>query len=301
MKLGMIGLGKMGCAIASRLVGAGHEVIGYDPSADACGAACQQGIIIVESPAAVAQHQLWNHDRRVIWLMVPAGPAVDENIFALVPHLHTGDVIIDGGNSHFSDTRVRAQQCAQHNISFIDVGVSGGLQARELGFCLMVGGERAVYENLRPLFDIVAMSGGHACVGPSGAGHYVKMVHNGIEYGLLQTYAEGLQLLHENKTCPHLDVDNIISLWQHGAIIRSWVLTLVQYALAQDPKLHHTSGVIEEGGTGRWVAQEAEKNKIQVPVLQAALQVRERSRAGEMSYATKLIARLRNVFGGHRV
>lgn len=295
MKLGMIGLGNMGFALASRVLGTGHEVLGYDLDVRMCERARAAGITVVASPQDVAQHA------RIIWLMVPAGKAVDDTLAALLPQLQAGDIIIDGGNSKFTDSQVRAQQLAQQGIQFLDCGVSGGLQAQELGFCLMIGGDKAAYEVVAPLMKVIATHNGVCHVGPSGAGHYVKMVHNGIEYGLLQAYAEGLELLHNNTTFSALDVQKIVGVWQHGSIIRSWLLGLVPQALAHDKYLQHTQGKIAEGGTGRWAAQEAEKNKIQMPVLHAALDVRQRSRGGATSFATKLIAQMRAVFGGHHV
>lgn len=297
MKLGMIGLGHMGYALASRVAIAGHEVVGYDLDAHACQRAQELGVTIKDSPAAVAQ--AFQNERRIIWLMVPAGAPVDDALVALQPR--KGDIIIDGGNSRWTDSVSRAQKLAAQGVAFLDCGVSGGLQAQDLGFSLMVGGDREAYQTILPLLQVLAAQQGFAHVGPSGAGHYVKMIHNGIEYGLLQAYAEGLQLVHESSTYKDLDVQQVVAVWQHGSIIRSWVLDLAAQALQQESALQQTTGAIAEGGTGRWAAHEAEKNKIPVPVLQAALGVRERSRHGAVSWATKLIVLIRSVFGGHRV
>ncbi len=290
MKLGMIGLGHMGHAIAARVVKAGYEVVGYDVNEHACERAKKTGITIADSPEMVKTS--------ITWLMVPAGKLVDDAIAALQPK--KGDIIIDGGNSKFTDTIIRAQQLAAKGILFLDCGVSGGLQGQELGFSLMVGGDKAAYESVLPLLQVMAVPQGCVHVGPSGAGHYVKMVHNGIEYGLLQAYGEGLQLLNEGSY-KDLDIKQVVDVWRHGSIIRSFLLDLASHVVAADPTLKDTVGEIQEGGTGRWTADEAHKQGVPMPALQAALEVRKQSRDGTCNWTTRFIARMRQAFGGHAV
>jgi 6-phosphogluconate dehydrogenase len=294
MKLGIIGLGKMGNAIAQRAIDAGHQVIGFDPSPVACKQAEELGVTIVPSHADIAKHA------RIIWLMVPAGDIVDATLALLQPHLHKDDIIIDGGNSHFKDSIRRAKELEQHGIYFLDCGTSGGLHGREIGFSLMVGGDEASYIKIHSLLESIAAPGGLGLVGPSGAGHYVKMVHNGIEYGLLQAYAEGFQLIKEGdfkKYDP--DLEQISRIWSNGAIIRSYILDLAHAIFEQDQELRSISGYVAQNGTGKWAAESAQENDIPVPVLQAALKVRGESEQTGGNYATKIVALLRHAFGGH--
>lgn len=294
MKLGMVGLGRMGNAIASRVVQAGHEVIGFDLNQHAVQLAQEVGVRVASSLKDVAK------EARIIWLMVPAGDPVDQVIDSLIPHLQKGDVIIDGGNSKFSNSVVRAQRLQAQEIFFLDCGTSGGLRGKEIGFSLMVGGDVETYQNLKPLFEAIAAKDGFAHMGPSGTGHYVKMVHNGIEYGLLEAYAEGFNLL-KNGAYKDLDLEKIANVWRHGAVIRSWLLDLADKVFEHDQKFDEIVGAIQEGGTGRWAVEEAEKHNIPVPVIKESLKVRERSREGDENYATKFIALVRNEFGGHPV
>lgn len=294
MKLGIIGLGKMGNAIAQRVVDAGHQVIGFDPSLVACTQAEQLGVTIVPSHADIAKHA------RIIWLMIPAGEAVDAVLALLLPHLQKDDIIIDGGNSHFKDSIRRAKELAQKDIYFLDCGTSGGLYGREIGFSLMVGGDEASYIKIHSLLEAIAAPGGLGLVGPSGAGHYVKMVHNGIEYGLLQAYAEGFQLIKDGDFKGYdPDLEQISRIWSNGAIIRSYILDLAHAIFEQDQELHSISGYVAQNGTGKWAAESAQENNVSVPVLQAALKVRAESELSGGNYATKVVALLRHAFGGH--
>ncbi len=294
MKLGIIGLGKMGNAIAQRAIDGGHQVIGFDPAQEASAQAEQLGVTIVPSVTDVAKHA------RIIWLMIPAGHIVDATLSLLQPHLHKDDIIIDGGNSHFKDSIRRAKDLEQHGIYFLDCGTSGGLQGREIGFSLMVGGDEASYIKIHSLFEAIAAPGGLGLVGPSGAGHYVKMVHNGIEYGLLQAYAEGFQLIKEGDLKKYdPDLEQISRIWSNGAIIRSYILDLAHTIFEQDQELRSISGYIGQNGTGQWAAEDAQENNISVPVLQAALKVRAESEQTGGNYATKIVALLRHAFGGH--
>jgi len=296
MKIGIIGLGKMGSGVAERLVKAKYTVLGYDPSDSARQAAHDLGISSVHDIATLASAV------EIVWLFVPAGDPVDDVLNILIPHMNAHSIIIDGGNSNFHDSVQRAQRCSHHNIFFIDCGTSGGLGGRTQGYSLMIGGDQQAYERLVPLLTAVAAPQGFGYMGPSGTGHYVKMVHNGIEYGIMQAYAEGLHLLKEGsfKEVP-LDLVTICRVWQHGALLRSYFLDLAHDVVRQDQQLTHVSGEIFEGGTGRWTVQEAHAHNIPVPVIEASLNVRTWSRTTGGNYATKLIALIRHAFGGHAV
>ncbi|HZW61996.1 MAG TPA: decarboxylating 6-phosphogluconate dehydrogenase [Candidatus Babeliales bacterium] len=296
MNLGVIGLGRMGHAIAYRVIKGGFTVIGYDPIEPMRFEVEKLGATVVDNPIAVAQHT------RVIWLMVPAGPLVDSIIQELLPHLKSGDVLIDGGNSHYNDSLRRAKQLADFNIHFLDCGTSGGLRGQEEGFSLMVGGDEKAYLQVYPLLQAIAAPEGVGYVGPSGAGHYVKMVHNGIEYALMQAYAEGFQLIKEGTFKDQdLDLQEITSIWMHGAVIRSWLLELSHDIFKRDQKLHDVSGVVDATGMGKWTVEEAHKNNIPVKLIEDALAIRQQSHKTGGDYATKVVALLRHAFGGHAV
>jgi 6-phosphogluconate dehydrogenase len=296
MKIGIIGLGRMGAGIAERIVNAGHTVFGFDLDAHNTAQAHKLGVHIENKVIDIATKV------DVIWLMVPPGKPVDDVLNLLMPALKKDCIIIDGGNSNFKDSIRRAQLVAQKNVSYLDCGTSGGLHGREHGYCLMVGGDKESYDAVSPLLSLIAAPNGMAHVGPSGAGHYVKMVHNGIEYALLQGYAEGFQLLKEGtfKDVP-LNLEQISDLWNHGSIIRSFLLELTHNVYKQDQEFKNVSGEIAEGGTGKWTVQEAQEHGIPVPLIEESLAVRARSRATGGNYATKLVALLRNQFGGHAV
>lgn len=296
MNVGVIGLGKMGNAIAYRLVQAGHIVYGFDPYDEAKLEAEKAGVIVAASIAAVAQQA------RVIWLLVPAGEIVDNAIAELKPHLQEGDIIVDAGNSKYTDSIRRATTLKADNIIFLDCGTSGGIHGRTLGFSLMIGGDKTAYDAISSLFNAIAAPNGFGYVGPSGAGHYVKMVHNGIEYGILQAYAEGFQIMHEGSfEKQSLDLEEITRIWSHGSVIRSFLLDLAHDVFKEDQTLTTISGEIKEGGTGKWTLEEARANNIPVPVLDAALRVRAWSRDTGGNYATKVVQMLRHAFGGHPI
>lgn len=292
MKIGIIGLGRMGNSIAFRAIEGGHEVVGYDNYVEARKKAEEIGVTVVDSIAAIAE------DVRIFWLMVPVN-SVEDVIRDLRPHIKAGDIIVDGGNSKYTDSIRRAHALAEEHIFFLDCGTSGGVQGRGEGFCLMVGGDNAIYTKIHSLLTAVAASGGVAHVGPSGAGHYAKMVHNGIEYALLQAYAEGFHLLKNGGFT--LDLEEISRLWNNGSVIRSWILELIHDIFRRDQELRNVSGEIAESGMGRWAVEEAAKDDIPARVIEEALLVRAWSRETGGNYATKLVALLRHEFGGHPV
>jgi 6-phosphogluconate dehydrogenase len=297
MQLAMIGLGKMGGNMSERLLRGGHDVVTYDRSADVVQRYAKLGATSASSLADVVKKL---KAPRIIWIMVPAGDPVDQTIAELRPMLGDGDIIIDGGNSNFHDTMRRARALAEHGIQFIDSGTSGGIWGLENGYCLMVGGEKRAVLRCEPIFKTLAPPNGFAHVGPSGAGHYVKMVHNGIEYGLLQAYAEGYEILHASKSFPELDLHQIAELWQHGSVVRSWMNELAVRAFANDASLEKIRGWVADSGEGRWTVQEAIDLDVPAPVITLSLLTRFRSRQAD-SFSAKVIAALRNEFGGHAV
>jgi 6-phosphogluconate dehydrogenase len=297
MQLAMIGLGKMGGNMTERLIRHGHSVIAFDR--DPATVSKYQGL--GAAPAkdlADVVRQL--ESPRVVWIMVPAGKPVDSTIDALLPQLSKGDILIDGGNSMYKETLARAERLASAGIRYIDSGTSGGVWGLENGYCLMVGGEREAVAHCEPIFKALAQEGGYAHVGPSGAGHYVKMVHNGIEYGLLQAFAEGYEILEASKRFPDLDLRQIAELWQHGSVVRSWLNELAVRAFAKDADLAAIKGYVADSGEGRWTVAEAIEEDVPAPVITLSLLMRLRSRQ-EDSFGAKVIAALRNEFGGHAV
>jgi 6-phosphogluconate dehydrogenase len=296
MRVAMIGLGKMGGNMVARLLKKGHEVVAFDRQADAV----QRAVALGAHPASDLQAVVAGlQSPRVVWIMVPAGKPVDDTIETLVPMLAKGDVIIDGGNSRYSDTLRRARSLAERGIEFVDAGTSGGVWGLENGYCLMVGATDKAISICEPLFTALTEAGGYAHVGPPGAGHYVKMVHNGIEYGLLQAYAEGYEILHASKDFK-LDLAQISALWNHGSVVRSWLNELAERAFANDADLTALKGWIADSGEGRWTVQEATDLDVPAPVIALSLIMRLRSRQ-EDSFGGKVIAALRNEFGGHAV
>ena len=292
----MIGLGRMGGNMVERLLRKRHELVVFDRSAETIAKYGQLGAAGAKDLAdTVAKLR----PPRVIWIMVPAGAPVDETIDALVPRLAPGDIIIDGGNSNFHDTIRRAAALQTKGLDLIDSGTSGGIWGLENGYCLMVGGRDAAVKHCEPIFLALAPENGYAHVGPSGAGHYVKMVHNGIEYGMLQAYAEGYEILHASKDFS-LDLRAIASLWNHGSVVRSWLNELAAMAFEKDRDLAAIKGYVEDSGEGRWTVEEAMHLDVPAPVITLSLLTRFRSRQAE-SFGAKVIAALRNEFGGHAV
>jgi 6-phosphogluconate dehydrogenase len=296
MQLAMIGLGRMGGNMVQRLLQGGHELVVYDRSADAAKASVAKGARGAKDIDDIVRLL---KPRRVIWLMVPAGAPVDSTIEQLVPHLTRGDIVIDGGNSNFHDSLRRAEALKAKGIELVDVGTSGGIWGLELGYCLMVGASPAAFQHCEPIFRTLAPPEGYAHVGPSGAGHYVKMVHNGIEYGLLQAYAEGYEILHASEDFK-LQLGQIAKLWNRGSVVRSWLNELAERAFADDDQLSGIRGYVEDSGEGRWTVEEAIRLDVPAPVITLSLLARLRSRQEE-SFGAKVIAALRKEFGGHAV
>ncbi len=298
MQLGMIGLGRMGANIAARLVRAGHEVTGFDPQPDARKALAQAGGEPVESLEALVAALA---KPRAVWTMVPAGAITERTVESLRGLLGRGDALIDGGNSFYKDSQRRARACAERGIEYVDAGTSGGVWGLDEGYSLMVGGDEAVVERLRPIFETLAPAPdrGWGHVGPSGAGHFTKMVHNGIEYGLMQAYAEGFSVL-SHKPDFDLDLHQVAEIWRHGSVVRSWLLDLAARAFEENPTLDGIAPYVEDSGEGRWTIAEAIELNVPAPVITQSLIERLRSRDDD-SFADKLLSALRNQFGGHAV
>ncbi|MEZ6097763.1 MAG: decarboxylating 6-phosphogluconate dehydrogenase [Pirellulaceae bacterium] len=298
MKLGLIGLGKMGGSMAQRLSKGGHEVVGYDPNSAAVDKVVSHGISGTSTLDELIKQLT---APRLIWMMVPSGKPVDETIEALAPKLSSGDVLIDGGNSNYKDTLRRSDTVKQRELHFVDVGTSGGVWGLEQGYSMMVGGEKSVVDKLRPVFETLApaMDRGWGHVGAVGSGHFVKMVHNGIEYGAMQAYAEGFAILREKEQF-NLDLHQVAEIWRFGSVIRSWLLDLIAKALSENANLSGIAPFVEDSGEGRWTVREAIDLDVPAPVITLALQRRLRSRVDE-SFADKLLAAMRHEFGGHDV
>ncbi|HZM20052.1 MAG TPA: decarboxylating 6-phosphogluconate dehydrogenase [Gaiellaceae bacterium] len=285
MKLGMIGLGRMGAGMTERLRQNGHEVQTYDPNVESTASSLAELAEQLEPP-------------RHAWMMVPAGEITESTFRELLGILDGGDAIVDGGNSNFHDSKRRASEAKEQEVFFVDAGVSGGIWGLREGFALMVGGEAEPVGRLEPIFEALAPSGGYAHVGPSGAGHFVKMVHNGVEYGLMQAYAEGFDLMQASEY--DLDLAAVAELWRHGSVVRSWLLDLLARALDENPGLEHIRGYVEDSGEGRWTVEQAIDTAVPLHVITAALYARFASREDE-SFAAKVNAALREQFGGHAV
>ena len=298
MELGMIGLGRMGSNMAQRLVRGGHRVVGYDVGATARAAAQREGIATQDSLTALVSALT---APRAVWLMVPAGHVVDETIDALLPFLKRDDIIIDGGNSNYRDSIRRGKTLAEHGIEFIDAGTSGGVWGLQNGYSLMVGGNDQAIATLRPIFETLAPSAtsGWGHVGPIGSGHFVKMIHNGIEYGLMQAYAEGFSIL-QHKEEFNLDLHQIATIWREGSVIRSWLLDLAAELLEKNPRLDDIAPYVADSGEGRWTVAEAIEQNVSAPIITLSLLERLRSRDAE-SFSDRLLSGLRNEFGGHAI
>ncbi len=295
MEVGFIGLGRMGLAMVERLAKRRHRVVAYDQDAGKVKAARRKGARPANSLGGVLS-QL--RKPRVVWLMVPAGAPVAAVLRNLDAHLEAGDIVIDGGNSFYRDSMERAATLKEQDIHFLDVGTSGGIWGLKMGYCLMIGGDTKAFKRAQPLFKTLAPKDGYAHVGPSGAGHFTKMVHNAIEYGMLEAYGEGFELMHQSEF--GLDLHQLARLWNQGSVVRSWLLELTEAALARDPKLDKIRGYVEDSGEGRWSITDSVERGVPMPAIALSLYARFRSRQKE-SFSAKVIAALRQQFGGHAV
>jgi 6-phosphogluconate dehydrogenase len=296
MRLAMIGLGRMGGNMSERLMKGGHEVVVFDRSAEAVQKYVGQGATAATATADVPSKLT---GPRIVWIMVPAGKPVDDTIASLLPGLKKGDVIIDGGNSNYHESMRRAAELEPKGIHFIDSGTSGGIWGLANGYCLMIGASPDAFKLCEPIFKTLAPENGYAHMGPPGSGHYVKMIHNGIEYGMLQAYAEGYEILHASKDFK-LDLHKIAAVWNRGSVVRSWLNELAEDAFSKDIDLKDLRGYVEDSGEGRWTVQEAIDLDVPAPVITLSLLTRLRSRQPD-SFSAKVIAALRNEFGGHAV
>jgi 6-phosphogluconate dehydrogenase len=292
----MIGLGKMGGNMTERLLRGGHEVVVFDRDPKVTDEYAARGATAAADAAEMVSKLA---TPRIVWIMVPAGQPVDDTIAAVLPGLSKGDIIIDGGNSNFHDTLRRSKELESKGIEFIDCGTSGGIWGLEKGYCLMIGASESAFSACEPIFRTLAPEDGYARMGPTGSGHYVKMIHNGIEYGILQAYAEGYEILHASKDFD-LDLHRIAAVWNHGSVVRSWINELAERAFAKDTDLAALKGFVADSGEGRWTVQEAVDLDVPAPVITLSLLARLRSRQ-EDSFSAKVIAALRNEFGGHAV
>jgi len=298
MELGMVGLGRMGANMVERLVRGGHRLVGYDRDAAAVARVVSAGAEGADSLASLAGKLA---PPRAIWIMVPSGAPVDETIATLLPHISKDDILIDGGNSNYKDTQRRAAALKGQGFAFADVGTSGGIWGLKEGYAMMVGGERATVERLRPLLETLAPAKdkGWGHVGPAGSGHFVKMVHNGIEYGMMQAYAEGFAILKKKNEFA-LDMHQVSEIWRTGSVVRSWLLDLLSIALKENPEMAGIAPYVSDSGEGRWTVAEAIDLDVPAPVITLSLLQRLTSRDSD-SYSDKLLAAMRNQFGGHAI
>lgn len=296
MELGLIGLGRMGANMAIRLLQGGHRVVVFNRTfekaqelADAHGATAARTLEeLVQSL----------QPPRVVWLMLPAGAATDEHIDLLVPMLEPGDILVDGANNNYKVSIAHGEQLAAKNLRFMDAGVSGGIWGLQVGYCTMVGGDPETFAHIEPLLQTLAPPDGYMLCGPHGAGHFVKMIHNGIEYGMMQAYAEGFEIMEKSRY--DLDLQRVSHLWNQGSVVRSWLLELAERAFTDDADLSELRGYVEDSGEGRWTVQEAIDLDVPAPIITLSLQTRFRSRQAD-SFSAKVLAALRNQFGGHAV
>ena len=298
MELGMIGLGRMGGNMVQRLLKGGHRVVAYDPNAEAVEVTVQQGGV---GTSSLEEMVGLLEPPRALWIMVPSGDPTERTLDSVIPLLSNDDVVLDGGNSYYKDTMRRSQKLQEHGIHMMDVGTSGGIWGLKEGYSLMIGGEREIYQRLEPIFQTLAPGQdlGLGYVGPNGSGHFVKMVHNGIEYGMMQSFAEGFELM-EAKREFGLDLAQISQIWRHGSVVRSWLLDLAAAALDEDPTLEGLEAYVDDSGEGRWTVLESIELAVPAPVIALSIQARFRSRQ-DQPFGAKLLAALRNQFGGHAV
>ncbi len=297
MQIGMIGLGRMGMNMVRRLLQDGHDVVAYNRSQDKVREIAGEG---AAGAASIEELAGQLQAPRVIWIMLPAGRVVDDHIDRLTQLLQPGDIIIEGGNSRYTDDIRRSEALAARSIHYMDAGVSGGIWGLQIGYCTMVGGDRKIFEYLEPVFKSLAPPDGLLYCGPSGAGHFVKMIHNGIEYGMMQAYGEGFALLEASPYGEHFDYQQIAHLWNQGSVIRSWLLELLENAFGNDPRLDEIAGYVDDSGEGRWTVEQAIESRVAAPVITHSLFARFQSR-DENSFSNRVLAALRREFGGHAV
>lgn len=297
MQIGMVGLGRMGGNMTIRLIERGHSVVAYDRSPEAVAASAREGA----TPANSLQDLVSKlQPPRAVWIMVPAGDPVDQTIRDLVSHMSKGDTVIDGGNSRWTDSMRRSKEVEGQGLQWLDVGTSGGIWGLKEGYSMMIGGEPNVFRHWEPIFQALAPQGGYGLVGPAGAGHFVKMVHNGVEYGMMESYGEGFEIMKCAGDYKDLDLTQIAGIWNHGSVVRSWLLELAEDALRKDPGLESIRGYVDDSGEGRWTVEAAINTSVPAPVMALSLFRRFESRQPE-SFSAKVLAALRNEFGGHAV
>jgi 6-phosphogluconate dehydrogenase len=297
MKTAMVGLGRMGMNMARRLLQNNQKVVAYNRTPAKTEAMVKEG---AEGAFSLQETVAKLTSPRVIWMMLPAGDIIDQHLDELIPLLSPGDIVVDGANSRYTDSIRRGNRLSSENIHFLDAGVSGGIWGLEVGYCLMVGGSREAFEIVEPLLAALAPKEGYLHCGPVGSGHYVKMIHNGIEYGMMQAYAEGFALLQASPFGEHLNLAQVAHLWNQGSVVRSWLLELAETAFQRDPGLTELEAFVHDSGEGRWTVEEAVDLAVPAPVLTMALMERFRSRLGN-SFADRILAALRREFGGHAV
>lgn len=297
MKIGMLGLGRMGMNMVRRLLQGGHEVVAYNRSPEKTEEIAKEGALAAYSLSELTEKL---PVPRVVWVMLPAGAAVEDHLFQLKEILSPGDIVVEGGNSYYKDDVRRAESMAGKGIRYMDVGVSGGIWGLKIGYCLMVGGPEEAYRYIEPVFRTLAPKEGYLYCGPTGAGHFVKMVHNGIEYGMMQAYGEGFQILEASPYAKTLRYAEVAHLWNQGSVVRSWLLELAEAAFSKDGKLRDIRGYVDDSGEGRWTVTQAIETGVSAPVITLSLMNRFRSRDPD-SFSDRVLAALRREFGGHAV
>lgn len=295
MQIALIGLGKMGFNLGLNMHQHGHQVLAYDLNQKTLESIKQKGISTAASIEKLLQPL---KGKKVIWMMIPSGEAVDLTIQQVAPLLRSGDILIDGGNSNYKDTVRRAKQLEASGIDYLDCGTSGGMEGALNGICAMVGGKKEAFAHCEPLIKDISVPNGYLYCGPSGAGHFVKMIHNGIEYGMMQSIAEGFEILHKSEF--NLDLKSVAGVWNHGSVVRSWLMELTENALSKDPGLESIKGIMHSSGEGKWTLETALEKQIATPVIALSLLMRYRSLQDD-TFSGKIIAALRNEFGGHAV
>jgi 6-phosphogluconate dehydrogenase len=297
MQIGIIGLGRMGMNMARRLLAGKHQVLAYNRTADKAHKLAEEGAAAAESVKELVEKL---PAPRVVWVMLPAGRATDDMLGQLVELLSPGDMVVEGGNSFFKDDIQREKMFSARDVHYMDAGVSGGIWGLKVGYCLMIGGDKKTFEHLEPLFKTLAPKDGYLYCGPAGSGHFVKMVHNGIEYAMMQAYGEGFELLKASPYSQSLDFSQVAHLWNQGSVVRSWLLELLEDAFSKDKRLDKITGFVEDSGEGRWTVQQAVEMGVPAPVITLSLMRRFRSRQ-EGPFADRVLAALRREFGGHKV